>query len=122
VEEIRKKAVMVVAKDLWSMLGELGVKLPDNCCDIIIEARVGDVVRIYYACFAGQEEAEAAARVILRVDSELADEPGAYRERAERAFAAYWKHVNNREDDGWKEAWDRFEGQERVGWYLAVQA
>lgn len=120
--DTKKKAIAVTSKDLWLRLKELGVTIPDNCADIIIEARVGDVVRIYYRCYADKEATEAAASIMFRVDSELADAPRTTYERVQAMFAAYWKVAGDRSDIGPGEAWKNLTEEQKGGWYQAVMA
>lgn len=121
-KEIKQKAIAVVAKDLYTKLQELGVKIPDNCADIIIEARVGDVVNIYYRCFADQETVDAMAAVMLKVNSELAEPHRFTDERAQRMFSAYWRTTTGLTGDGWKDAWELLADEQKGGWYQAVHA
>ena len=46
------QTTVVLSSDLWKILHDAGLA-PDQCTDIIIEARVGQAVKIHYAAFPG---------------------------------------------------------------------
>lgn len=125
-KEELKKAICVTTKDLWLMLQQAGVKVPDNCGTIIIEARLKDVVRIYYQCFADMEATQTAAGVIMKVDSELSDPQLTIDERARAKFRVYWETstgaTTEEEKAGWADAWEALPREHKGGWYRAVTA
>ena len=46
------KSTYTLSSDLWKALHDAGL-VPERCCDIIIEAPVGGVVKIHYSAFVG---------------------------------------------------------------------
>lgn len=120
--DIKKKAIAVTCRDFWQLLIDAGVKVPDYCADVIIEARAGGVVQIYYRCFADQKTVDTAAAVIFRVESELADKDHSSMDRAQRMFAAYWRVTTGLQGEGWKDAWEILPDDQKGGWIQAVFA
>jgi hypothetical protein len=57
------QTTVVPSVDLWESLHKAGL-VPEQCCDIIIEARVGDVVRIHYQAYPRKDDLVKMLEVI----------------------------------------------------------
>lgn len=120
--EEKKRAIAVTARDFHQILKDAGVQLPQNCATVIIEAHVGGVVEVFYRCFADDETVTAAAQTILKVETQLKNPQPSVTERAQCMFAAYWRVTTGLVGEGWRDAWEALEEQQKGGWMQAVYA